>query len=315
MNYTLHQLAICLKVCEKKSITKAAEELNLTQPAVSIQLRNFQQQFPIALTELIGKQLYVTDFGEEIAQAAERILAEAANMELKRLGKTNQLTGRLKIACVSTGKYVIPYFLTDFLQINTAVTLDLDVSNKAQVIQQLEKNETDFALVSVVPRHLQLKKIELMENTLLLIGPRGKQHKAMSREKLASLPLIFREEGSATRMLMEKFMLQSKIYANRKITLTSNEAVKQAVIAGLGYSVMPLIGIRNELANQQLQIIPTKGLPIKTSWNLIWLSNKELSPAATAYIQHIQLQKESIIKQHFPKKEPRKRISGGIATS
>lgn len=303
MNYTLHQLAIFLKVCEKKSITKAAEELNLTQPAVSIQLRNFQQQFPVALTELIGKQMHITDFGAEIAVAAERILHEADTIEMKRLGKADQLTGRLRIAAVSTGKYVMPYFLTDFLRANSAITLELDVSNKAQVIQQLERNKTDFALVSVIPRHLQLKKVELMENTLLLIGPQDKRKTkpAISREALSQLPLIFREEGSATRMLMEKFLQQSKVYANRKMTLTSNEAVKQAVIAGLGYSVMPLIGIRNELANQQLQIIAAKGLPIRTSWNLVWLSSKKLSPVATAYMHYIQVQKEQIIKQHFNK--------------
>ncbi|HAK11054.1 MAG TPA: LysR family transcriptional regulator [Chitinophagaceae bacterium] len=301
MNYTLHQLAIFLKVCEKKSITKAAEELNLTQPAVSIQLRNFQQQFSTALTEIIGKQLYITDYGQDIARVAERILTEASSIEMRRLGKTDQLTGRLRISSVSTGKYVMPYFLTNFLQKNNGVTLELDVSNKAQVIQQLEKNETDFALVSVIPRHLQVRKVELMENTLLLIGPQNtrKTRNPISREALAQLPFIFREEGSATRMLMERFLTQSKVYANKKITLTSNEAVKQAVLAGLGYSVMPLIGIRNELHSQQLQIISAKGLPIQTSWNLVWLSNKKLSPVATAYVQYLQAEKNKIIKQHF----------------
>lgn len=301
MNYTLHQLAIFLKVCEKKSITKAAEELNLTQPAVSIQLRNFQQQFSVSLTEIIGKQLYITDYGQDIARVAERILTEAASIEMKRLGKANQLSGRLRISTVSTGKYVMPYFLTNFLQKNNGVTLELDVSNKAQVIQQLEKNETDFALVSVIPKHLQLSKVELMENTLMLIGPEDtpKIKKTITREALAQLPFIFREEGSATRMLMERFLIQSKIYATKKITLTSNEAVKQAVLAGLGYSVMPLIGIRNELLSRKLQIIPAKGLPIQTSWNLVWLSQKELSPVAIAYMQYLQAEKNKIIKQHF----------------
>lgn len=301
MNYTLHQLAIFLKVCEKKSITKAAEELNLTQPAVSIQLRNFQQQFPIALTEIIGKQLYITDFGREIASAAERIINEAETIEQRRLGKGDKISGKLRIAAVSTGKYVMPYFLTDFLRKNEGIRLDLDVSNKSQVIQSLEKNETDFALVSVIPRHLQLKKVELMENTLLLIGSqaRAKQKMPITKEALSTLPLIYREEGSATRMLMEKYLQKSKVYASKKITLTSNEAVKQAVIADLGYSIMPLIGIRNELSNKQLQIIPIAGLPIKTSWNLVWLSNKILSPAAAAYVQFLQTHKESIIQQHF----------------
>ena len=117
MNYTLSQLQIFLKISQVKSITKAAEELHLTQPAVSIQLKNFQNQFDIPLTEVIGRQLYVTDFGKEIALAAEEILNQVQEINFKTLSYKGQLSGRLTLSVVSTGKYVLPYFLGDFLKI------------------------------------------------------------------------------------------------------------------------------------------------------------------------------------------------------
>ena len=170
MNYTLHQLQVFLKITQNKSITKAAIELHLTQPAVSIQLRNFQDQFDVPLTEVIGRKLYVTDFGKEIAIAAEKILNEVHAINFKTMAFKGQLTGRLKISVVSTGKYVIPYFLSDFLKQNQGVELLLDVTNKTKVLKNLENNEVDFSLVSVLPETLQIEKIELMPNTLYLVA-------------------------------------------------------------------------------------------------------------------------------------------------
>lgn len=301
MNYTLHQLQVFLKVSEKQSITKAAEELFLTQPAVSIQLRNFQDQFSIPLTEVVGRKLYITDFGKEIAEAAENILNEVHAINYKSLLYAGSLTGKLKISIVSTAKYVIPFFLADFIRENEGVELAMDVTNKAKVVQTLEANEVDFAMVSVLPKHLKVQKVELMENKLYLVG--GTKHKVGSSRKLhdffEKLPLIYREQGSATRAAMEGFIRRNKLPSPKKIELTSNEAVKQAVIAGLGFSIMPLIGIKNELLNKDLQIIPIKGLPISTTWHLIWLKEKRLSPAASAFLEHLREQKEKIIKDSF----------------
>ena len=116
MNYTLNQLQIFLKIVQTQSVTKASEELHLTQPAVSIQLRNFQDQFDIPLTEVIGRKIYITDFGREIAKAAEVIIQQVHAINYKTMAYKGQLTGRLKISVVSTGKYVMPYFLSQFMQ-------------------------------------------------------------------------------------------------------------------------------------------------------------------------------------------------------
>ncbi len=301
MHYTLHQLQVFLKITQTKSITKASIELNLTQPAVSIQLKNFQNQFEIPLTEVVGRQLFVTDFGKEIAVAAERILDEVYALNFKTIAHKGQLAGRLKISIVSTGKYVIPYFLAGFLKQHQGIELILDVTNKAKVLESLEKNEIDFSLVSVLPNHLQIEKAELMQNKLYLIGntERKFESKFYSKSILEELPLIFREPGSGTRYVVEKFIERNHLQVIKKMELTSNEAVKQAVIAGLGYSIMPLIGIKSELINGELQIIPVKEFPIKSNWNLIWLKSKKLSPIARAFLNYIKKEKSKIIKEKF----------------
>jgi len=301
MNYTLHQLQVFLKISQTKSITKAADALHLTQPAVSIQLKNFQDQFDIPLTEVVGRKLFITDFGKEIAAAAEIILDSAHNINHKTLSYKGQLSGRLKISVVSTGKYVIPYFLANFLKQHASIELLLDVTNKAKVIESLENNEVDFSLVSVLPQHLQVEKVELMQNKLFLVGNQQQKfkHKMYDKNIFEELPLIYREQGSGTRYVMEKFIERNRIPVKKKMELATNEAVKQAVIAGLGYSIMPLIGIKNELNNGDLQIIPVKGFPVKSIWNLIWLKGKKFSPVADSFLQYVKKEKAKIIQEKF----------------
>ncbi|HVT86273.1 MAG TPA: LysR family transcriptional regulator [Chitinophagaceae bacterium] len=301
MNYTLHQLRVFLKIVETGSITKAAEELHLTQPAVSIQLKNLQDQIDIPLTEKVGRKLFITDFGKEIAIAAEKIVGEAHNINYKKMAHKGHLAGRLKISVVSTGKYVMPYFLTDFLKQHQGIELFMDVTNKAKVVESLEKNEVDFSLVSVLPAKLQIDKIELMQNKLFLVGNTKQKFKRKIYDKniFEELPLIYREQGSGTRYVMERFIERNHLPVKKKMELATNEAVKQAVIAGLGYSIMPLIGIKNELLNGDLQIIPVKGFPVRSVWNLIWLKEKQFSPAADAYLAYLRREKTKIIKEKF----------------
>lgn len=301
MNYTLHQLQVFYKITETLSITKAAEELFLTQPAVSIQLKNFQNQFDIPLTEIVGRQIYITDFGKEIAAAAEAILNEVYAINYKTQAYKGQLSGRLKWSVVSTGKYVIPYFLSDFIKNNKEVELEMDVTNKTKTLQSLKNNEIDFALVSILPKDIEVESKIILENKLFLIGNKLVEVSPKNdlAEYAANFPLIFRETGSATRIAMENYLDQNGITPNMKLQLTSNEAVKQAVIAGLGLSIMPLIGLKNELDKGDLKIIPVKNLPIVTNWRLIWLKGKKFSPVANAYLKYINTSHEEIKNTYF----------------
>ena len=295
MNYTISQLKIFLKVVEFESITKAAEALHLTQPAVSIQLKNFQKDFKFPLTEIINKRLYVTDFGREIASACENILNELDIINYKSLGYNNNYTGKLKISIVSTGKYIMPYYLSRFLNEHPDVDLLMDVTNKSKVIDSLEKNEIDFALVSILPDNLNVTELELIDNQLYLVGSKEIADEIIKNKKsFDSISFIFREKGSGTRQMMEKFIQKNKFHTKKKIELTSNEAVKQAVLAGIGISIMPIIGIKTEIASGKLKIIETKGLPITTKWRLVWLKEKKLSPIAQHYINYVKKEKVNI---------------------
>jgi DNA-binding transcriptional LysR family regulator len=297
MHYTLHQLKILVEIARQRSVTKAAEALHLTQPAVSIQLKKLQNQFDVPLVEVIGRKLYVTDFGEQVVESAQRILEEVDMLEKRTLAFKGELAGSLSVSAVSTGKYIMPYFLDRFLKTYPNVELLMDVTNKGSVIRHLEKNTVDFALMSVVPANMAVKKEALLENQLYLVGKPG----ALTKEPvdLNAIPLIYREQGSATRQAMERYLITKKVSARSTMALTSNEAIKQAVMAGLGYSIMPLIGLRNELSNGQIEIIPVSDLPIVTTWYLVWLREKKLSPIASAYLRFIREEKEVIIKENF----------------
>jgi len=301
MKYTLHQFEIFLKIAELQSVTKASEALYLTQPAVSIQLKNFQDQFKIPLFEVVSRRIYITEFGKEVAKAAKKIMDEVEAIDYKALSYQGELAGKLKISIVSTAKYVMPYFISDFITKNRGIDLVMDVTNKAEVVRALENNEVDFALVSTIPKKLKISRIELMENKLYMVGGRDYKYKGkfLSKTEFQKLPLIYREHGSATRLAMEKFIDSKKISTYKTMELTSNEALKQAIISGLGYSIMPLIGIKNAIKIGDLQIIPVKGLPIITNWNLIWLSSKNMSTIAKSLIEHINKNKGFVINKHF----------------
>jgi DNA-binding transcriptional LysR family regulator len=194
MNFTLNQLQIYLKIVETNSITKASELLHLSQPAVSIQLKKFQEQFDISLTEVVGRKLYITDFGKEIGEVVQEIIEQMNTINYKMLEHKGKLSGRLRISVVSTGKYVMPYFLSDFLSKNSGVQLQMDVTNKFKVVESLERNEVDFALVSLLPNHLNIEKMDLMENKLHWIGKKQPE-KSILKEKEQGLHGWFARRG------------------------------------------------------------------------------------------------------------------------
>lgn len=301
MNFTLHQLEIFVKVCDCQSITKAAEKMFLTQPAISIQLKKLQNEFEIPLTEVIGRQLFVTDFGRRIYDLSREILAGVAAINTATDEYKGIMTGEIRIATASTGKYVLPFFLRDFMHNHPGVKVDIDVTNKTKVVESLKENAVDFALISVLPTKLNLHAFPLIknENYLVAAADYPKLPKQMSVEKLANYPLIFREHGSATRSVMQNFLKANNVQVKRSMTMVSNEAVKQAVLAGLGLSIMPIIGIRAAINSGDIMRIPIKGLPHITEWNLVYMNGKKLSIAAKALLAHIEANKQQISEKYF----------------
>jgi len=182
-----------------------------------------------------------------------------------------------------------------------SLELIMDVTNRGRAIESLEQNTVDFSLISILPSAPVVEKLDLLENKLFLVGNGKEKFKKTpySKNILKELPLIFREKGSGTRQVMENFLERSKLDVIQKLELTSNDAVKQAVMAELGYSIMPLIGIKNELQNGHLQIIPVSGLPVRNIWRLIWLKGKRHSPVANAFLQHVKKEKDKIVQEEF----------------
>lgn len=302
MNYTFHQLRVFMSVVENESVTKASEELNMTQPAVSIQLKNLQDQFDIPLTEVIGRKLYVTEFGKELYQVAENILQQVASINYKTQAFKGMLSGKLKLSVASTGKYVIPYYLKTFLQKNPGIDLVIDVTNKTRVIESLENNQVDFALISVMPDKLELHQEVLLPNKLVLTAARDAAWatgKKANKHIFDDLPLIFREEGSGTRAVMQQYFQKANIIPKVRFELTSSEAVKQAVMAGLGYSIQSVLSIKNELKQKEIKIIPVAGLPLVENWRLVWLPQKKLTVVASAFLTYIKENKKAIYDKYF----------------
>jgi len=299
MNFTLHQLKIFQAVARLKSITKAAETLNMTQPAVSIQLKNLQDQSDISLTEVIGRQLYITDFGQELISIVEKILVDIDTVQHTMRAYKGILSGKLRVAGVSTGKYIMPYFLNDFLEKYQAVELVLDITNRGKVIESLVKNEVDFALVSVLPTKIEVEEEILMPNKLLFISRTDHTWQPKDDKTFSHIPLIHREEGAGTRLIIDNYFEQLHTTPKVRLTLTSSEAVKQAVLAGLGVAALSVFSLKNELAKEEVKILPLAGFPLHSEWRLIWLKNKRLSPVCRAYLDFIRLKKDEIVARNF----------------
>jgi DNA-binding transcriptional LysR family regulator len=289
MQFTFHQLKIFSEVVKQKSITRAAVNLNMTQPALSIQLKNFSSLFEFQLLERKGRSIKVTDYGMQIYQRSLDLLSKAEEMNYLTESFKNLEAGSLRIASVSTGKYIIPYIVADFLKHYPNVDLNIQVSNKEDVVNRLKDEDLDFALVSVLPSNVLVNEEVLFNNELYLVGN--------TPEFDSSRPLIYREKGSATRQAMDRYFKNSS--SHKTFELTSNEAVKQAVKAGLGYSILPKIGITQELLEGSLHIIPQNKLPIVTQWRMVYNKQRILSPVAQTFLSYLKENKAEILKKYF----------------
>lgn len=298
MNTSFRQMQIFHTIAVEGSFTKASELLHLSQPAVSIQYKAFAEQFHFPLLQQRNKRYELTEFGQSIFDHVEHILRQVNVLETLNENAVGELAGSLHISSVSTGKYILPYLLSAFLDDHPKVRLVMDVTNKSRVVQALKDNTTDLAFVSVLPTDVDTKSEPLMENTLLLVAHPSywATHKNLP---FAENTFVYRESGSATRKAMETYFKECGIEPQKKIELLSNEAVKQSLMAGMGMSILPYIGIHKELEHGDLVVVPKWGLPITTQWHLCWRMHAPLSPVASAYLDYVRKHKESITRKYI----------------
>jgi len=303
MNISFQQLRALQLVAEHNSITKAAKSIGMTQPAISIQLKNLQEQFEVPLTEVVGKKIFMTEFGQQLVETADNIFKELNQVEQKMLDLKGLLAGKISISAVSTGKYIIPYLISDFMKLHPHVEISLEVSNRRTVFSHLQKNSTDLAIVSVLPDDFNFEKVTLAKNQWqLACSPENADYykEQIENNQWQNVPFVLRESGSGTRMMMEKFFNHRNISVRSKMEFATNEAVKQALMAGLGASVLSNFSIYQEKEEGRIVTLDYTGLPIVGTWDLVWLKQKKHSPAVLAFIRWISENKERLFEKHFP---------------
>ena len=286
MHITFRQLTVLEAVARNLSFTKAADELHLTQPAVSMQIKQIEESIGLPLFEQIGKKVFLTEAGHEMynyCRSIQQQLEEAESV-IENLKGVKQ--GKLSIAVASTANYFAPKILAGFNKLHDSVTINLDVTNREGLLQHLENNDTDVVIMGRPPKDMDLEAESFMENPLVLIAapdhPLVRQD-YISIKDLQKETFILREVGSGTRTAIEQFFTEQGAQLATTINMSSNEAIKQAVQAGLGLGIVSIHTLELELELNRVAIIKAEGFPILRHWYIVYRKGKRLSPIANAF--------------------------------
>ncbi|MEJ2396068.1 MAG: LysR family transcriptional regulator [Candidatus Thiodiazotropha sp.] len=286
MHTTLRQMKVFQIVAEQLNYTRAARVLHLSQPAVSMQVKQLEESVGLSLFEHTGKKIQLTEAGREIYQYARTIFQTFEEMEeviaaMKGLG-----TGQLNIAVASTVNYFAPRLLAAFSRSYPGIDLHLDVTNRQRLMGLLKANEIDIVLMGLPPEDIELEYEPFMENPLVVIAPPGHPLEGVLNipvERLAEEVFIMREEGSGTRLAMERFFAEQDIAFSAGMQMTRNEAIKQAVRAGMGLGLVSTHTIELEVETKRLIVLDVEGFPLQRHWYMVYRKGKRLSPAAKAF--------------------------------
>ena len=287
---SLRQLKVFEAAATNRSFSKAAKILDLTQPGVSMHIKELETNAGLPLFERVGKQLFVTEAGQELLSRAREILralkdAEDALDSLKGLKR-----GRINLAVVSTAKYFVPQLLARFSKDFPELEVRLAVKNRHSVIELLTSNEVDLAIMGRSPQSLDTVAESFAQNPHVIIAPPdhllARQH-AIPVERVASETFIVREPGSGTRLAMQQFFEERGLACRVGMEMASNETIKQAVMAGMGVSFISRHTIDLELHTGRLVALDVIGTPVMRQWHVAHLAKKRLSPTAMAFKQFV----------------------------
>lgn len=298
---TLRQLEILATVYRLGSIKEASEALHLTQPTVSMQLKKLSDAVGMPLHQMMGRKLVLTDYGREIAQSATRIFSELSSLDSRLADLRGLKAGALKLSVVTTSKYFIPHMLGPFCERFPGIDIQLNVGNRQQIIERLETGDEDFYVFSHPPEDMDTVSTEFLSNPLVAIAPENHPLAGSSRVSLAQLarePFLMREQGSGTRYAIDQFLRKQQLKLNVKMTIESNEAIKHAVMSGLGVSILSAhtLTFGGKAGLVELKV---DKLPITTSWHMVWPKNKSLSPVADQFLQYVHAEGRRLIEGEF----------------
>ncbi|MDH3693108.1 MAG: LysR family transcriptional regulator [Gammaproteobacteria bacterium] len=297
MHITIRQLKIFDAVARNLSFTRAADELHLTQPAVSMQIKQLEAAVGIPLFDILGKKVHVTEAGEVLLKHAQKIMAQlsATEKEIDTLRGIN--SGRLRVAIASTVNYFAAKLLSQFCQDHPNISVSLDVVNREVLLQRLEDNEPDIVLMGRPPADLDVAAEAFMENPLIVIAA---PHHPLAGEKAIPLHVldneivIMREPGSGTRIAIERFFTDNAIHPSSSIEMTSNEAIKQSVEAGLGLAIVSAHTVELELSVSKIVQLDVESFPIMRHWYIAHRRGRKLSATAQAFKEFVLTEGERV---------------------
>lgn len=301
-NATLRQLQIFEVVARHLSYTRAAEELYLTQPTVSIQLKQLADIVGMPLLEQVGKRIFLTDAGGELLKVVRTILDELCRFEMTISDMKGVKAGKLRIAVITTAKYFVPRLLGPFCERFPGIDIALKVTNRERLLQRLEDNEDDLYILGQPPEHLDMWVEPFLENPMVVLASRkhplaGKKN--ISAERIAQEPFLMRESGSGTRLSTENFFKERGLTINFRMELGSNEAIKQAVAGGLGITVLSAHTLALEKSADELVILDVEGFPIRRQWYVAYATGKQLSVVARAFLEFLQKESKAMAERYM----------------
>lgn len=294
---TLHQLKVFETVARLTSITRAAEELSLTQPTVSMQIKQLTQNIGVPLFEQIGKKLYLTQAGQELVITCREIFNELARFEMKIGDFQGMKQGKLRLATITTTKYFMPRAIAPFCQLYPGVDVALEITNHERVLDRLNENLDDLYIISKIPNRLDVALHPFLENPLVVIAPKNHplaQEKNIPITKLHNEQFIMRERGSGTRAAVEQLFAKHGVSVKVRLELGGNEAIKQAIGVGLGISVLSQHTFTPEAAISGLTILDVQHFPIERHWYVVYPADKQLSILASTFFDFLQKESQAI---------------------
>lgn len=297
MRMTFRQLQIFRAVCESRSYSRAAEEMALTQPAVSLQIRQLEELLGQPLFDYVAKKLYLTPAAEALLRASEDVFGrlEALDMQLSDL--QGSLQGQLSLAVESSAKYLVPHLFAAFREQHPEVSLQLVVVNHAQAVRRLSVSRDDLLIMSQPPGDQALDFFPFLTNPIIAVAPPQHPLCALEQLRLADLgshPLLVREPGSGTRKACEEYCHQKRAHFAQTLEVGSTESQVEGAIAGLGLALLPRHAVRLELAQGLLRELPVAELPLQRSWCVVHPRGKHLSPVAQAFRDFIRNERTQI---------------------
>lgn len=299
MHLTLRQLRVFTAVVRHLNFTRAAEELHLSQPAVSMQIKQLESGVGVDLFEQHGKRVQLTEAGRELhhyCRSIQALLDEAAEVMEDLKGARR---GHLFISVASTANYFATNLLAAFKKRYPNTSFSLDVTNRETLLQQLENNEKDLVIMGKPPDEMDVVRDSFMDNPLVIIAPPDHPLVAESQAKLEQLQneiFVVREQGSGTRIAMERFFSDKGMKLQAGMEMNSNEAIKQAVQAGLGLGIVSIHTLKLELDSKTIAIINVEGFPIQRRWYLVHRQGKRLSPVALAFQKFVHAEARAILE-------------------